>query len=110
MLRKKHRLNKNKQFNRLWRLGRSSYGPNLGLKTLVNNLPLSRFAVLVSKKVSKRAVVRNRLKRQLREIIRLDWLNLTGYDVVIIVLPAAANKNFVALKEELKSLFTRLIK
>ena len=108
MLRKKHRLNKDKQFNAIWQRGLSAYGQTLGLKALPNNLPYSRFAFLINKKVSKRAVVRNLLKRRLREIIRLEWLNLVGYDIVVVVLPPAANSNFDQLKTEVKNLFRRL--
>ena len=108
MLKKKYRLNKTKEFNKIWQLGRSGYGPILGLKLLPNDLPYSRFAFLISKKVSKRAVVRNLLKRRLREIIKLDWLTLSGYDAVIIALPSAANKSFAELRAEVQFLFKKL--
>lgn len=108
MLKKKHRLNKNKEFNRLFKLGLSGYSPRLGLKIMPNNLAYSRFAFLISKKVSKRAVVRNLLKRRLREIIRLDWLKLAGYDVVLIALPKAVEGGFEDLRAEVGALFKRL--
>jgi ribonuclease P protein component len=108
MLGKKNRLNKNKEFNAIWKQGLSAYGPNLGLKIMPNGLEYGRFAFLISKKVSKRAVVRNLIKRRLREIIRLDWLNIKGYDAVIVVLPKAADKDFQQLRDEVKFLFKKL--
>jgi ribonuclease P protein component len=48
-------------------------------------LPNSRFAILISKKLAKRAVDRNRLKRQMSEIVRLNLkLIPTGKDFLII--------------------------
>ena len=52
--------------------------------------PSSCFGISISKKVSKRAVVRNRIKRQLRAIIR-DRLTAIhpGWQIVIVVRPSA---------------------
>ncbi|MFA5099122.1 MAG: ribonuclease P protein component [Candidatus Paceibacterota bacterium] len=52
----------------------------------------SRFGVLVSAKVFKSAVKRNRIKRKIFETIRALELSQTpGKDVLISVLPVAAN-------------------
>lgn len=49
----------------------------------------SRFAVVVSKKVIKSAVGRNRIRRRLYETIRLEQANLRGvYDCVFLVFSA----------------------
>lgn len=46
----------------------------------------SRFSVVVSKKIHKKAVGRNRIRRRLYEIIRRHMIDqLPGYDVVMIV-------------------------
>ena len=58
--------------------------------------PVSRFAFVVSKKVAKRAVDRNRMKRLMRESVHhLLPAIQPGYDIVF-----AAKKNF-ALKSEI---------
>ncbi|NLA43300.1 ribonuclease P protein component [Candidatus Saccharibacteria bacterium] len=47
---------------------------------------LSRFSVVISKKVSKSAVVRNRIRRRIYEIVRTHLPEIKGtYDVVFIV-------------------------
>jgi ribonuclease P protein component len=51
-------------------------------------------------------VTRNRVRRRLREALRLLPL-LPGYDVVISVRPEAAGATFHALKTELTLLFRR---
>lgn len=46
----------------------------------------SRFAVVVSKKVHKSAVGRNRIRRRIYEIVRLELANITAvHDVAIMV-------------------------
>ncbi|MEX1112262.1 MAG: ribonuclease P protein component [Candidatus Andersenbacteria bacterium] len=50
-----------------------------------------RMACVVGKKVSKSAVVRHRIQRQLREIVRDVVVGASGgpYDVVVVALPSA---------------------
>ncbi len=46
----------------------------------------SRVAVVVSKKIDKRAVVRNRIRRRVYEIVRKQWNEIEqDYDLVITV-------------------------
>jgi ribonuclease P protein component len=52
------------------------------------------------------AVTRNRVKRRLREILRLSGL-AEGYDIVIVARPAAAETDFQALNTELTMLLKR---
>jgi ribonuclease P protein component len=50
-----------------------------------NHLPHARLGMVVSKRIVKQAVARNRLKRVIREGFRLNQAALTGWDVVVIV-------------------------
>lgn len=103
MLKKENRINKNKDFDRIFKTGQSFYGRTLGIKAVKNNLSLNRFGIMISTKVSKKAVVRNRFKRQLREIIKneLEFLK-TGYDLVIIVFPLILDKKYQKLEDLLR--------
>ncbi|MDP1709518.1 MAG: ribonuclease P protein component [Candidatus Komeilibacteria bacterium] len=74
MLPSQHRLNKRQDIERVFKRGRTFYANNLGLRFGPMDLAKSRFTVVVSLKVSKKAVARNLLKRRLREIIRRDVL------------------------------------
>lgn len=52
-----------------------------------NNLGHARIGVTVSKKRAKRAVDRNRIKRQIRETFRLKQHKIPAFDIVIIAKP-----------------------
>ena len=102
MLLKKNRLIKKKDFERLFKEGKSFREKFLVLKVNENNLDESRFGFIVSKKVSKKAVIRNKIKRQLREIVRKEMNNYQkGFDVAVITLPAAESKDFEEMKQVL---------
>jgi len=70
-----------------------------------NGLSLSRCGFAVGKKVGK-AVVRNRVRRLLREIIRLTPLN-PGWDIVLIARSQSATASHADLKETLTDLLAR---
>ena len=109
MLAKNNRIRLDKEFDRVFKTGQSFYGKVFGLKSAPNDLGVTRFGIMVGLKVSKKAVVRNKLKRQIRAIISEENLLLkTGKDVVIIAFPLILDKNFEELKKLLKNGFAKL--
>jgi len=113
MLSAAHRLAKRSDIEAVHKRGRSFFVGNLGLRSAKNNLKVSRFTVIVSLKVSKKAVDRNRLKRRLREIIRKDVLPAVkpGFDGILITKKSLLLLPFCELRELTIKLFkkTRLI-
>ena len=84
----------------------SSWASNLVvMKALPNGLTLSRCGFSVSKRLGK-AVTRNRVKRLLREILRVVPLK-SGWDIVFIVRPAAATANYASLRRSVEGLLSR---
>jgi len=102
MLPKRHRLLAEKDFQAAWKRGRSFYTKILGFKISRNDLTVSRFGIIVGNKISKKSTDRNRLKRQLREILRAKIEKISpGYDLVVTALPAAPGKSYQTLEREL---------
>lgn len=56
-----------------------------------NGLGHARLGMAVSRRVDKRAVVRNRLRRQIRESFRAAWPGLPPVDIVVTARPEAAH-------------------
>jgi ribonuclease P protein component len=109
MLKKTNRITKDKEFDRAFKTGQSFYTKLFGIKAVNNDLPAVRLGVLVSTKVSKKAVIRNKLKRQIREIIQKELPNLkVGKDLVIIVFSQILDKNFLEIKEMITEGLKRL--
>ncbi|NTW22552.1 ribonuclease P protein component [Candidatus Falkowbacteria bacterium] len=92
-------LRKKKDFDSVFKLGKSSYDQLLGIKCMPNNLPDLRIGIVISNKVSKKAVFRNRLRRQLRYIAAKHADDTKfGNDLIILVLPAALGQPFADLE------------
>ena len=73
------------------------------LQVRPNNKGVTRAGFTVSKKISKSAVVRNRLRRQMREIVRLSPDLQTQYpshDVVLIAREEALNRDYHQLAHD----------
>ncbi len=108
MLQAEHRLRKDLDIKKVVNKGRYSYSGELTLKYLPNNLNVSRFAIVVSTKVDKRAVRRNLLKRRLREILRLNLQQIKpGWDILIITKQKALDLDYPQLQESLLSLINK---
>jgi len=98
-------LAKRAQYGLVYQQG-STYLDNLVImKVLPNGLNLSRCGFSVTRKVGK-AVQRNRLKRLLREAVRLQLIR-PGWDFVFIVRPRAAAVNYHQLEKTVTELLAR---
>ena len=109
MLPKINRLTKDKEFNNTFKRGKSGFNKIIGVKAISNKLEYNRFGILISVKVSKKAVIRNKIKRQIREIINLQLDKMKqGYDCVIICLPAIIDKDYQEIEKSVIGQFKRL--
>jgi len=102
-------LSKKKDFDRVFKAGRSCFDKVIGLKAAPNELKQHRLGIIISSKVSKKAVERNLLKRRLKEIIKKELVEISvDYDLVLVALPGACAKTFAELKQSVAWLFSRL--
>lgn len=76
---------------------------------LRNAIQHSRLGITVSRRVARLAVVRNRLKRHIRECFRLSQRNLPPVDVVVLANPAAASADVAVLRGSLARHLSRLL-
>jgi ribonuclease P protein component len=100
MLPKINRIKKKKDFEIIFKNSKS-FKTNLFIfRIMKNNLGQSRFGFVVSQKVSKKAVIRNKVRRRLTEIIKSKIENIkTDINLVVIALPGIEKKEFSDLKE-----------
>jgi len=75
------------------------------IKALPNELEFSRYGFSVTKEIGK-AVVRNRVRRMLREGVRVTLLK-PGWDIVFIARPAAVTADYHELKRSIEKLLLR---
>lgn len=113
-----HRLKRAQEFTAVYRRGRKVAGRHFVMRILPQPENLtkelspdqaSRFGIAISQKVSKRAVIRNRLKRQLHGGLRQLMPRLqSGLNVVINVRPSAVTCEYDEILRELEQLFLQL--
>lgn len=89
MLNLKNRIRLDNDFKDILKNGKSFFCKSLYIRTKENNLENSRFGIIVSSKVSKKAVERNWLKRVIRETIKENLENIKNKQDVVIVLNAS---------------------
>lgn len=108
MLANKNRLKKKKEIERVFKEGRGFGGNFLFLKIVKNNLGISRFCFVVGKNLSKKATVRNRVRRRISELVRLKLKNIkNGIDAVFIALPGTEKKDFREIEKTIDKIFAK---
>ena len=96
-------LKSNHEFHRLYAKGKSAVTPFLVVYARRSRRPGNRIGYTVSNKMG-HAVVRNRIRRRLREIYRLhEGEFLRGTDLVIVARAKAAAANYHQLEHALLS-------
>ena len=91
-------LKQNSDFRRLYAKGRSSANRFLALYCRRNGRGVNRMGYTVSAKLGG-AVVRNRVRRRLREIARLNMPALkTGWDIVVVARTRAVDASYAELE------------
>ncbi len=99
-------LKENRVFRRLYAKGKSAVGPALVLYCRRNGRKENRFGITVGTKLG-HAVVRNKVRRRLREIYRLNEDKLLpGHDIVVVARVRAVHSRYADLDKQ----FLRLAK
>ena len=101
-------LKKNKDFQLVYKTGRSAANKYLVMYVLRTERETNRIGISVSKKTGN-SVVRHRLKRQLLESYRLRETSFDrGLDIIIIARPGAKERDFFELERAMLHLSDKL--
>lgn len=106
-MQRRYRLRRNKDFQHLRHQGRVYRHPLMLLSLLPNGLSHNRYGFITPKHLGS-AVTRNRLRRLLREAVRQLHPQLdSGFDIVILTRPEAAQQPFTTLQGTVQTLCQR---
>ncbi len=101
-----NRIKKKKDFEVIFKNSKSFKNNLFIFKIMKNNLGVDRFGFVVSQKISKRATIRNKVKRRLAEAVSFETKKTfaggkikNGTDLVFITLSGIEKKDFSEIKE-----------
>ena len=104
-MQRRQRLTGDKRFSQIHVEGSSAANRLLVIRYLANGSETSRFGFLVNKRIGN-AAVRNRVKRRLREAVRLNPVK-AGWDALFIARRGAGTAKYQELKEATDNLLRR---
>ena len=102
---RKWALTKRAQYLAVYKSGKAWVDELIVIKVLPNELEFSRYGFSVAKEIGK-AVVRNRVRRLLKEIVRVISVQ-SGWDMVFIARPGSVNADYHELKKSMTKLLSR---
>jgi ribonuclease P protein component len=123
MLPRKYKLKKDNDFKKVFQQGKYYQKDFIKLRVLKNNLAIPRFGFIIGLKVSKKATQRNKIKRQLEEVIRLHLNQISAkgesvkggpvsgepssFDIVILVNSEIIEKSYQEIEKNLINLLKK---
>ena len=106
-MKKSFMLKNTRDFTRVYKMGKSLANKLLVLYYLPNDNNSIRIGLSISKKVGI-SVVRNKIRRLIKENIRLNLQNIKeGYDIIIIARVLSSRADYKSIKWALDNLFKR---
>ena len=102
-----YRIRKNAEFRAVYRRGKSFSNSLLVLYIYKNKKNINRLGVSINKRVGN-SVERNRIKRLIKEIYRLNSDNIkVGYDLVFIARNLSKGRNYMEIGNSIKNLIKK---
>jgi len=98
-------LTRSEQYTLVYEKGSSWVSDLMVMKALPNQLARSRYGFSIGRRLGG-AVVRNRVKRRMREILHSLPLE-GGWDIIFIARPKAAAASFASLEKTVRGLLSR---
>lgn len=108
MLKKINRIGKKKEFQEILKKGKMFQSPIFGLLMVKTGDEEKKFGFVVSKKISKRAVDRNRIRRLLADSVRLNLdMIKEGTRGIFLARKAMLGLKFGEVEKELKNAISK---
>jgi ribonuclease P protein component len=101
---KKERITQPQEFRRVMKLGKRISSRNFILFVMKSENPFHRLGIVVKKEIGQ-ATFRNRMKRYIREFVRLQKYQIKGfYDIIVMVKKGCSVNRYQEVEEELRGL------
>jgi len=105
---KKAKLIKTDDFSSVFNFRKRIFADYIALHYQPNNLQMARLGLVVGKKVAKKAVDRNYMRRVLRECFRIEQHAIPSVDLVIRVQKKFDKKDFTRFQQEFNEVISKL--
>lgn len=105
MMKKATRLKGKKEFDTVFSEGKALANSFVVLRAVPNNIGVNRYGIVAGRRLGK-AVVRNRVKRQLRVVVANIAVR-GGWDVVLVARKTATETDYHTLESATRELFAR---
>jgi ribonuclease P protein component len=96
----RYKLSKTDEFSSVFSFRRRVNGKYLAVHYMPNSLDYVRLGIVVGKKIARRAVSRNYIKRVIREVFRLNCQSSRSLDIVVRVNLQFGRQEFHAVEQE----------
>lgn len=102
MINKQNKLNKDQEINDVFKNKKKCYNRYVGVLIKENSIGFQRFVIIISRKTLKGAVVRNKIRRQVKDIITKHQKDFKFYaDMVLIIKSEIEVADYVQIEEDI---------
>jgi ribonuclease P protein component len=100
-------LKKPSEFSKVYKRGKSYADKNIVIYYMPTQLGMTRVGFSISKKVGN-AVVRNKVRRFIKESLRVNFNNIGSYDLVFVARVRSSQVDYHEITRSLKYIFKKI--
>ena len=108
MFAKANRLKRTADFKKIFRYGKSFRGETAEMRFLPNDLAVCRFGFITGLSVSKKATIRNKIRRRLTEVVKTLATSINNnFDILIVAKAKAVGKSREETLKDVQNIFKK---